>query len=425
MDLKIKHDPLSSIDDIKKNAVLLVLANHRYELRHLLITPSTFGLQAICNLHGKLLILTKLARQDVDDLGTVRLRAAYLKNIMYQSSYAEVVDALRKGGVVKRFPYTVGHKSYGFRLTHRFAGDKHVRVPATDQRLIGRMATFHEWRETEQLARLKPVHLALARQQKRLQIRGRTARRILNGLPPQCNHFGVQGLLVDDIEIGDFHVNVGRCGRMTNNITSLKRELRSTLHVDDERLTCVDLACAQPALLGMIIREKPRGQTAGEGRATKQSKYDSSLGVDFDHYLDLVQAGGFYDFLVDHLQNRGIDRDAVKQKFLSDVIAKKGKYPSIVEDCFSQCFPNVYRFIRWVNKVGREHANLIRLLQRAESEFVIESVAADLVTRFPGTFFITLHDAIYTTRRHVGKVEQAFRRAFKRSDLPMQYKVSC
>lgn len=60
------------------------------------------------------LILRKLARWDVDRLGLVRLHAKHLKSIMYQADYAAVVEALVDGGAAERFPYQVGHRSFGY-----------------------------------------------------------------------------------------------------------------------------------------------------------------------------------------------------------------------------------------------------------------------------------------------------------------------
>ncbi len=134
--------------------------------------------------------------------------------------------------------------------------------------------------------------------------------------------------------------------------------------------------------------------------------------------------------MVERLEGTGISRDEVKRRFLADVIAKRkanscgAEYPSDAEVRFRELFPTVYGFIRRINADGWEHANLIRLLQRAESEFVIETVAADLVARHPDVFFITLHDAIFTTAEHLPKVERAFLRGFAATDFRMSYKFA-
>lgn len=122
---------------------------------------------------------------------------------------------------------------------------------------------FREQLAAKSQARMKPVHHALAKQQCRLRIHGDTAREILSGLPAKSNRFDVQCILIANIENHEFHCSVGQYGRLANNITNMKRELRSALHVDGEPLGCVDVSCAQPALLAKSPR--PFGD-AIEGR---------------------------------------------------------------------------------------------------------------------------------------------------------------
>ena len=155
------------------------------------------------------------------------------------------------------------------------------------------------------------------------------------------------------------------------------------------------------------------------------------MGADFRHYCDLVQRGELYEFLIEELAERGVimDRETVKRKLLSDVIAKRkasrwgAEYPSAMEDVFREAFPTVHRFVRQVNRDGWEHANLIRLLQREESSLVIDTVSADLARRHRRTFFITLHDAIYCTEQDVRRVLDAFRAAFQSAGFSMKLRV--
>lgn len=295
---------------------------------------------------------------------------------------------------------------------------------------------------------MKPVHFALVKQQQRLRIHGDKAREILAGLPAQSNPFDSQGILISDIENREFRCNVGRYGRVTNNITSLKRELRTCLHVAGKPLGSVDLSCAQPAIVAKLQHDSERNRRETDGRTDrpkgKGSIYDATFGgglhydstsvhaatSDLARYGRLTRTGRFYDFMVDELRESGIDRDEFKKRFLADVVAKRkasprgGEYPSVVEDKFRELFPTVYRFIRRVNENGWQHANMIRRLQQAESEFVIETVAADLVTRYPSMFLITLHDAIYSTPENLPAVEQAFHRAFDQTGFSMTLKVA-
>jgi hypothetical protein len=400
------------------------------------------------------LILTKLARRDVDSDGRVRLMAKYLRRVMHKRHYKAVVDALLERGVVTRSPYAVGIKAFGFMLADRFRFDKHIRVPATCPRLIGRLQSFHEQAETERRSRMLPVHFGLERQQWQLEIDGETARDILKTIPPESNPYDVQGVLVSDIEQRDFHINVGHYGRISNNISSMKRELREALRHNGEPLSQVDVKCCQPALLGQLVvtsradgtDREPRNKTntrdnadrddrASKGTTHNGSKYDAPVWAkcdDLARYCELVQSGTFYEFMLASPKIRScpnLTREQLKRQFLADVLAKKkandrgAEYPSVVEDCFREWFPSPYRFIRRFNNDGWEHANLIRELQRQESKLVIETVAADLLTRHPRLFLISLHDALFTTARGVPAVVDAFETAFERSGFPMKLKI--
>jgi hypothetical protein len=170
----------------------------------------------------------------------------------------------------------------------------------------------------------------------------------------------------------------------------------------------------------------------GNGRSIYDSQPFTPLVADFRHYCDLVQRGELYEFLCAELARRGqvVDRETVKRKLLSDVIAKRkanrwgAEYPSAVEDAFRQAFPTAYRFVRRANRYGWEHGNLIRLLQREESRLVIETVCADLVRRHCRTFFITLHDAVYCVEKDLPKVFAAFDEAFRKTGFRMKLSVS-
>ena len=383
------------------------------------------------------LILTKLSREE-DVEGCVHLAGKYLKKIMHQDTYKDVITALRDGGAIERSSYKVGGHSFGYRLTERFAKDKHVRVAVADRRLIRSLLRFYEAHAAKQQALIKPVHATLAQRQEQLSIHGDRAREFLSR-NPEFNKFDMQGILIAKIERRDFHTSVGKYGRVSNNITSLSKKVRRLLHVEGEPLGCCDLSCCQPALLARLyeLRGKPLCSEEQGRKGAQLCNYDSSLGErinydssfgdsendDFVRYRSLAQRGQLYDFMMGEMPGKNISREEIKQRFVTDILAKKGQYLSEVEKLFRELFPTVYEFVRATNKDGKERSNLIRELQREESKLVIETVAADLVTRFPGVFFLTLHDAIYSTAEHLPKIKEAFDRAFELTGFPMQLKT--
>lgn len=375
-------------------------------------------------------IVRKTARGECDRRGFVRLRAEYLMQIMCSASYAAVIGELLFWDVIERDRFIVGLKPFGYRLSPRFATDGHKRLAITDPRLIARIDLHREKVMSVQKSRAKPVHYELGKRQHWLEIDGEAARSFLLNRP-NVTTFDVQQILVDDIETGNYRWSVGRFGRMSNNITTLKREARTHLYANGRKLTSIDIACSQPALLASRISKHPQ----------RASKYDSAENCLFCNnpssfpalddstklFCDLVSSGELYDYLMTFLP--GMNRECVKKRLLTDVFAKKKRnprgdeYPSPIEDEFRERFPYVYRYIRKVNRDGFEHQNLIRLLQQDESALVIELVAWDLINRHPDLFLITLHDAIFTTLGNEQKVFDAFGRAFDCVGTQMRLKL--
>ena len=122
--------------------------------------------------------------------------------------------------------------------------------------------------------------------------------------------------------------------------------------------------------------------------------------------MRLTCGGSFYGLLA---ERSAVCRDDAKRRFLVDVLAKKGRYPSPVEDAFRAWFPNLWLFVNQINR--DDHGTLIRALQRLESWLVVECVAPLLVGRIP---IVTLHDAVYCRCEDLPALEAGFMEAFDR-----------
>ena len=195
----------------------------------------------------------------------------------------------------------------------------------------------------------------------------------------------------------------------------------------------LDIVNSQPALLAVLIGQ--RGNGSGGRRARREwraagrrasseagsvSIYDrrgfSSLeGV--GHYRALATAGRLYEHL---MAKTGMPRGAVKKGLLRDVFGKRGSYPSPLEDAFRASFPGVHQLIRWFNR--DDHAALLRELQRVESDLVIHRVGHRL-QELRCTGCISLHDAVFCSRRDIGTVERAFHDVCDASGLPLKLDV--
>ncbi len=358
-------------------------------------------------------ILRKTANRDVDPWGCVRLDSMILRRVMGNCS-ADIARALEQGGAIETAPYHVGVRCKGYRLARRYLGDRCVRVPGVEPHLLARLDA--EWQRLdaqETRSGWLPIHHALDAEQRALSIDARTADAILGGLPAHTRL--CQDVLVGKLLHQDFRLSVSSTGRVFNALTGLKRELRQAVRLAGKPMGSVDLCCAQPALLAVeMLHETPAN--GPKGRATYKHTgpaspcpasvpSPASFSGSLSRFSVLALDGSLYKVL---MQRTGLSRDAVKLAVLRDVLAKRGRYPSPVEDVFRGEFPEVYSFIRRVNR--DDHAELIRRLQRRESWLVIENVAPRLVGKVP---MITLHDAIFSSIDDVRAVQGAFEEAFQ------------
>jgi hypothetical protein len=359
-------------------------------------------------------IVRKIAARDTDPWGCARLHSDVLRRIMYSPTQPAVVKALEDSGVIEVAPYYAGVKTKGYRMARRFLGDRSIQVSATDVRLIERIERERQRQQAdEQRIRWLPIHYALDHEQRAVTITD-DAEEILEGLPDHtrlCQH-----VLVSRIQRRELPFSVSSTGRCFNSLTGLKRELRAAVRLAGKPMGSVDVANAQPALLALMLSPKypPNGpkklstykHRAVEGAPCLPPPCLSLLPApDASDFSLLARRGCLYERL---LIDSGADcRDAVKLALLRDVLAKRGRYPSVVEDAFRAAFPTVYRIIRAVNR--EDHGTLVRLLQRAESWLVVERVAPRLLGKVP---FVTLHDAIFSQRRDVREVAGAFREVF-------------
>jgi hypothetical protein len=400
------------------------------------------------------LIMWQTATGRADEKGYVSLHASFLDKVMAKSNRAHLVEAMIGENVLERSPYyQIGAKSYGYRLHCRFARDHHTTTAATDRRLIRAIGRARDAARERQAARWLPVHFALAERQYGLRIDIDEAEEIISGLPAKSNPYDVQRILVRNIDQGMYRLSVGKWGRVSNSITSLKREVRSALRYKGQKLRSADLKCSQPAFLGQETNQPITNQTHNDCRFDWSGggcrAWESKIPDDLARFVEATSEGVFYEVFAELMAADGhpaMERNKIKEGVLKDVIAKAkpcntkrakasrrkagnvdavlsgAEYPSIVEDTFRRHFPTTYRFIRQANKDGWEHQNVIRLLTMRESGLVIHRVASGLMSR-QSRLILTLHDSIFTPADSIHHAEREFRDAFAERKIKMQLKI--
>jgi hypothetical protein len=377
-------------------------------------------------------IVMKTVQRRADSQGYVRLHSDLLCKVISSRRFKGMVDSLRAaGGIDVDDYYLPGAFCKGYRLSAAYLDGPFVESRPVDPALQERIRRSWEFSRKIQAQRSLPIHARLAEAQQHLRLEG-DVEPILKSLEPRSRM--IQDVLVRNLRSLDYSFTIGRTGRVFNSITGLKRELRPFLRLCGEPLGNVDLSCAQPALLALLMRmEVARGGVVDSIHATSGWKgcrtlslssppSSPSLPFSSERFASLACSGGLYDVLADA---SGLDRRAAKKQLLSDVLAPRFVYPCPLRAAFEREFPEVAEFIKRVNRSGLtssdgSHGNLIRALQALEAELVIELVCPLLVDRIP---IMTIHDAIFCRERDVPLVEQAFRQVFARLVFEMRLKA--
>lgn len=373
------------------------------------------------------LVMWKAAIGKTDQRGRVPLKYDYLGKVMAEVDAKAVIDALLCAGVLHRDHYTVGTKSYAYWLDSRFDHDSHVIKPVECRRLKRALHRLSVAREAELQQRRLPIHDDLEKMQLSLSVDEDEYRDIASKIPVTCGQAGLMGTLIS----GRYFFAIGQYLRVTNSITSLKRELRCSLRLDGQELGTVDIRNSQPALLAKTLEERRTGRKENRERKRtgETSIYEPGNEVAKSHsengrskFTRLCQEGKFYCYIA---EKTGLSRDYVKERVLTDFLAKAkankhgDEYPSEVEDFIRDEFPDEYWEVRATNRDGWEHANQIRELQIVESKLVIEGVAQTLRQRSPDLKFLTLHDAIFCPVDRIDEVQSAFDETFRQNGFPM------
>jgi hypothetical protein len=129
----------------------------------------------------------------------------------------------------------------------------------------------------------------------------------------------------------------------------------------------------------------------------------------FGEYVNYVNSGEFYKKLADAIYP-DIPYDKQKMKtmiftiFFSNnrYMGQEGAKP---KRNFKENFQNVYEVFRQIKK--NNHRALAHLLQRIESNIMIEAVASRIAKESPNLPFFTIHDSVATTEgneQYVAKI---------------------
>lgn len=178
--------------------------------------------------------------------------------------------------------------------------------------------------------------------------------------------------------------------RLDSNFTNLPARIRNNLKLDDEDSTEIDIKSAQPSFLWTILNQQNTDQICKVELEAFKNKLHSDMYIEFSNLWNMP-------------------RNDAKVHFLSWIMApiNSKKYKN-VRQYFEQAFPTLLQVIEKIKSIGawytdddkerESHKYMSHLLQRFESEFMIDTVCPQILTLRPKFSFFTVHDAIYVPK---------------------------
>jgi hypothetical protein len=254
-------------------------------------------------------------------------------------------------------------------------------------------------------------------------------------------------------------------GRVHTNLTHCVTEARAYLHISGENFVGVDIRNSQPLFFCRVLMDTLTGERGGEDCGKQQ---DTTLSVvelatapsstnplymtsSFDTrdkqgsndalddttkcFISLCENGTLYEYILKRYRRWRWGRNLFKRFLFKYVFygpirhahqhgvhhpAQYKRYKEITA-IFEDEFPEVWDFILKVKR--KNYKILSHLMQKAESDLVINKVCARIMEERPDVPILTIHDSVLTFRRHVEYVKGVLLEELRRIGLNGSVKV--
>lgn len=352
----------------------------------------------------------------LDHNGFIPLKASFLKKRIH--NYKVHIDYLLKQGVIETDGrYIPGCKSKGYRFTEtyqvtavpvaltKYTLEKSINTRGGyDRNMRARYDYFYKWINR----RLKidyPEAVAF--------LEARYKEDLDKDVPNALARFNARMLNLVKLHAGEFYFRVDETGgRLHTNLTVLKRELRNYLSFDGKKLTAVDISCSQPTLSLVLL--DPRFYEDGKGKFTSLHKINPALAKTLpiekirreviaaqDHFEAYRKAvnSDLYEYMKKNLPalDTGVPYDRQKLKELTFLVLYSDNRfiwqdEAALKRQFKELFPEVYKIFSMFK--SKDSTALAVLLQRLETELVLNRAAKKFSKAHPGCPLFSVHDAL-------------------------------
>lgn len=322
----------------------------------------------------------------------VPLKALYIRRIIRE--YNECREILVDKGIIAcDNQFIKGKKSFGYKLVPPYSEVKHKQVELTNKTML---RNIERW--TERRLPQTDVHHHLYKYLKQIEIKYEEAANYISDF--DVEEYNPAKIAIDKFLNKDFFLYGDNYGRVHTNITSLKSSLRKFLIYQNQKLVNIDIVNSQPLFLLLLPPFLPI-------RCTLSREIESS-DMCVVKYKHLVEDGTFYDYLMEHLGDK--DRQDFKERFFRETF-----FGRRVSKEFYNLFPSIAQTLLDLKK--SDYRSLAWMMQKAESDLIINKICRRIMVEQPKCFVATIHDSILTTPENVTKISEIISEEFSNVGL--------
>jgi hypothetical protein len=329
----------------------------------------------------------------------VNLKLLYLRKIVreyHKGLKSKHIEILMTRNIIEcDRHYIKGKKSYGYKLLPPYSEVKHKQIELTNPKMLKNIEKWKESRvpETE-------VHKHLFEMLQKISINYDLAFNYIEKMKCSIYEYEYAIIAVDKLKNEDFFLIDDEYGRVHTNITMFKSSLRKFLSYQGQKLVNIDIINSQPLLLMLIPYISNTIRCALFGIEITE--------MDIFKYKSWAEHGMLYDYM---MQEAGVsDRQEFKEKFFRNTFF--GKY---ISRQFREMFPSIARLIEEIKK--EDYRKLAWMMQRAESNLMINTICRRIMDEYPNCFIATIHDSILTIEENVPKIKKIMLEEFKNVGL--------
>lgn len=397
--------------------------------------------------------------EDLDETaGFINLNAKTLQSKIHD--YKQYLNHLEEKGFIRSDKkYIVGEKSTGFYINSYSSHKATIKLIPIQSHVIKKNRTKekNKFEATLKATRAKYPHLTKYFN-KSLQINVEEAMKKVEELFPEKTG-GIRGkkigepsvwhkrykaiLAINKIANQEFYYSVDdNVGRFHSNLTNIKRELRNYLTYNGQKLVNIDIKNSQPLFSLLLLNKDFYTQKNGKYTiyniptslsllSNQTQSYSTTLimivkslhksvNQDIRIYSDMVNSGNFYEEIAKLIHpNDEFNKQKIKEMIFTVFFSNNrfiGQIEAKSKSDFKNTFPSVYDIFRQI-KV-KNHVALAHILQRIESEIIIQRVVKRISVEKPELPIFTIHDSVATTLGNEDYVSMVIKEeAFKLTGL--------